>query len=285
MLMSRPHPTAGRGRASQPPARGPSRIGTALREGHARGTPSRPGHRRSPRADCRRRSGPRQDWAMNLSDLLVATTARHADRPAVTDIRVGRTLTYGQLASEAERVAVFLRARSRGRSADWATRTEQPGILPRRLRPPRCRGVPGSRGRDRLALERCGGPWLSGRAEARRQAGGPRRCAAHCWSLRGIHLRLGAPGRFGAGRPRQPEPCLPLHVGHNRPVERRRAFPRSDAGPCGVGGPSLTLHRGRLCPLGLAPCVPLRGQPGRFGHVLHHAMVRTSTFPRIRQDR
>lgn len=48
---------------------------------------------------------------MNLAGLLEAASARRPDRPAVTDVRSGRTLTYGELAGEAERVAAFLRAR------------------------------------------------------------------------------------------------------------------------------------------------------------------------------
>ena len=48
---------------------------------------------------------------MNLRELLDVTAARHPSRPAVTDIRSGRTLRYEELARESERVAVFLRAR------------------------------------------------------------------------------------------------------------------------------------------------------------------------------
>lgn len=48
---------------------------------------------------------------MNLNELLGATSARHPHRPAVTDVRSARMLTYGELAREVERVAVFLRAR------------------------------------------------------------------------------------------------------------------------------------------------------------------------------
>jgi acyl-CoA synthetase (AMP-forming)/AMP-acid ligase II len=48
---------------------------------------------------------------VNLADFLQATAARHAPRPAVTDVRSGRTLTYGGLAREADRVAAFLTAR------------------------------------------------------------------------------------------------------------------------------------------------------------------------------
>src|SRR5256886_13965820 len=45
---------------------------------------------------------------MNLAELLHASAARHANRPGVTDVRSGRSLSYGQLAREAERVAPFL---------------------------------------------------------------------------------------------------------------------------------------------------------------------------------
>ena len=47
---------------------------------------------------------------MNLASFLHASADRHAERPAVTDARAGRSLNYGQLAREAERVAAFLRA-------------------------------------------------------------------------------------------------------------------------------------------------------------------------------
>ena len=47
---------------------------------------------------------------MSLAELLATTSARHPHRLAVTDIRSGRTLTYGELADEAERIAAFLRA-------------------------------------------------------------------------------------------------------------------------------------------------------------------------------
>ena len=45
---------------------------------------------------------------MNLADFLTASAARFSNRAAVTDVRSGRSLTYGQLAAEAERVAAFL---------------------------------------------------------------------------------------------------------------------------------------------------------------------------------
>jgi acyl-CoA synthetase (AMP-forming)/AMP-acid ligase II len=47
---------------------------------------------------------------MNLADLLGATAARLPGQPAVTDVRSGKTLSYGELAVEADRVAAFLRA-------------------------------------------------------------------------------------------------------------------------------------------------------------------------------
>jgi len=47
---------------------------------------------------------------MNLADLLHATAARRPSSPAVTDVRSGRSLTFGALAGETERVAAFLRA-------------------------------------------------------------------------------------------------------------------------------------------------------------------------------
>jgi acyl-CoA synthetase (AMP-forming)/AMP-acid ligase II len=48
---------------------------------------------------------------MNLVDFLHAAAARHPDRPAVTDMRSGRSLTYGDVARETERMAAFLRDR------------------------------------------------------------------------------------------------------------------------------------------------------------------------------
>ena len=47
---------------------------------------------------------------MNLASFLHAAADTHAERPAATDVRAGRCLSYGQLAREAERVAAFLRA-------------------------------------------------------------------------------------------------------------------------------------------------------------------------------
>lgn len=45
---------------------------------------------------------------MNLADLLAATAARDGARPAVTDVRAGRTVSYAELQAEAARVARFL---------------------------------------------------------------------------------------------------------------------------------------------------------------------------------
>ena len=47
---------------------------------------------------------------MNLVDLLYASAERYASRRALTDVRTGRSLSYGQLAREAQRVAAFLKA-------------------------------------------------------------------------------------------------------------------------------------------------------------------------------
>ena len=45
---------------------------------------------------------------MNLADFLASSAARFSNRAAVSDVRSGRSLSYGQLAAEAERVAAFL---------------------------------------------------------------------------------------------------------------------------------------------------------------------------------
>lgn len=45
---------------------------------------------------------------MNLAELLYSSAERHSHRPALTDVRSGRSLSYGQLALEANRVAGFL---------------------------------------------------------------------------------------------------------------------------------------------------------------------------------
>ncbi len=45
---------------------------------------------------------------MNLADLLHSSADRHSHRPAATDVRSGRSITYGALAGEAERIATFL---------------------------------------------------------------------------------------------------------------------------------------------------------------------------------
>src|SRR5712691_7480142 len=46
---------------------------------------------------------------MNLVELLYASAERHAPRRAVSDARSGRSVSYGQLAREARRVAAFLK--------------------------------------------------------------------------------------------------------------------------------------------------------------------------------
>lgn len=45
---------------------------------------------------------------MSLADLFYGSAGRHARRLAVTDVRSGRSITYGELAAEADRVAAFL---------------------------------------------------------------------------------------------------------------------------------------------------------------------------------
>src|SRR6266481_3948188 len=83
-----------------------------LHERHARGARlgararHLPGDRRGRRAS----GGAPGGGAMNLADLLFATAERHSPRRAVTDVRSGRSVSYGQLAREAERVAAFLKA-------------------------------------------------------------------------------------------------------------------------------------------------------------------------------
>ena len=47
---------------------------------------------------------------MNLVDLLYASAQRYASRRALTDVRTGRSLSYGQLERDAQRVAAFLKA-------------------------------------------------------------------------------------------------------------------------------------------------------------------------------
>ena len=48
---------------------------------------------------------------MNLADLLHVSADRWPDRPVVTDVRSGRSMSYRQLARESRQVAAFLRAR------------------------------------------------------------------------------------------------------------------------------------------------------------------------------
>ena len=47
---------------------------------------------------------------MNLVEFLHTSVERHAQRPAVTDVRSGRSLSYGELGRESDRVAAFLAA-------------------------------------------------------------------------------------------------------------------------------------------------------------------------------
>jgi len=47
---------------------------------------------------------------MNLVELLYASADRYSARRAVTDVRSGRSLSYGQLARETQRVAAFLKS-------------------------------------------------------------------------------------------------------------------------------------------------------------------------------
>jgi len=51
---------------------------------------------------------------MNLADFLASAADRHSNRPAVTDVRSGRCLRYGDLGRKAERVAAFLAAQGVG---------------------------------------------------------------------------------------------------------------------------------------------------------------------------
>lgn len=52
---------------------------------------------------------------MSLAALLFETAARHAGRPALTDLATGRSLSYGALAAEAERIAAACRRDGVGR--------------------------------------------------------------------------------------------------------------------------------------------------------------------------
>jgi long-chain acyl-CoA synthetase len=45
---------------------------------------------------------------VNLAEILHSSAQRHGERAAVTDVRSGRSVSYGGLAREAERVAAFL---------------------------------------------------------------------------------------------------------------------------------------------------------------------------------
>src|SRR5437667_8206033 len=46
---------------------------------------------------------------MNLVELLYTSAERHSPRRALTDVRSGRSLSYGQLAREAQRLGAFLK--------------------------------------------------------------------------------------------------------------------------------------------------------------------------------
>jgi len=47
---------------------------------------------------------------VNLADLLTASAAKYGSRPAVTDVRSGRSLSYAELASEAELIFCMTKA-------------------------------------------------------------------------------------------------------------------------------------------------------------------------------
>ncbi len=51
---------------------------------------------------------------MNLVELLYGSADRHSPRRAMTDVRSGRSLSYGQLAREAQRIGAFLKTHGVG---------------------------------------------------------------------------------------------------------------------------------------------------------------------------
>src|SRR5437867_4541167 len=51
---------------------------------------------------------------MNLVELLYGSAERHSPRRAMTDVRSGRSLSYGQLAAEAQRIGAFLQTHGVG---------------------------------------------------------------------------------------------------------------------------------------------------------------------------
>src|SRR3989442_9567363 len=51
---------------------------------------------------------------MNLVELLYGSAERHSPRRAMTDVRSGRSLSYGQLAREAQRIGEFLKPHGGG---------------------------------------------------------------------------------------------------------------------------------------------------------------------------
>ena len=59
---------------------------------------------------------------MNLADVLRASATKYPGRPAVTDVRSDQSLTFAELAAEAERVAAFL-------SAQGVERGQRIGLL------------------------------------------------------------------------------------------------------------------------------------------------------------
>jgi acyl-CoA synthetase (AMP-forming)/AMP-acid ligase II len=54
----------------------------------------------------------------------------------VTDVRSSHSLSYGELAREAERVAAFLTAQAWSPASGRAARSQRPGLSARRLRSP-----------------------------------------------------------------------------------------------------------------------------------------------------
>src|SRR6266545_106445 len=51
---------------------------------------------------------------MNLVELIYGSAERHSPRRAMTDVRSGRSLSYGQLAREAQRIGAFLKTHGVG---------------------------------------------------------------------------------------------------------------------------------------------------------------------------
>lgn len=61
---------------------------------------------------------------MNLADVLHRSADAHPERPAVTDVRSGRSVTYGQLARDAARLTAWLAARGVARHQRIALRAD-----------------------------------------------------------------------------------------------------------------------------------------------------------------